>query len=157
MKQLNLLMLILLLFSCSTNNPHKTIKGVWGLTKMKINEEFAQTKMDKDEIIASRYLLEEGFKNVLKENYKIIVIDDSISFYQRKMGVENSNYKDTRSYVYDYSGRYIISQSGNKTYLSIIQGNDTTKLEIYSLSKDKLELESIYSDKLGISEFQKLE
>lgn len=157
MKQFSLLVILLITLSCSNNNMQEDIKGIWGLSKMKMNEEFAQTKMNKDELIASRYLLEENFKNLLKENYKIIVINDSISFYHRKMGVENSNYKDPESYVFDHAGSYTLEKKDKKTYLTINSGYDTTTLEIFSFSKDKLELESIYSDKLGISEFKRLE
>ena len=87
MKMLYVFILLFLILSCSNDKVpnNKDIKGVWGLAGMKLNETFAKTKLSNDELIAQRYMLSENFNNMLKSNYSIIVINDSISLQLIKL------------------------------------------------------------------------
>lgn len=158
MKRCVFLLMLFCYYGCSVNNAPsiKEIKGTWGLSGMRLNEDYAKTKLGKDEIVASRMMLGENFKNLLKENYSIIEINDSISFYHRKLGVESSNYKDDKAYVYDYSAKYDIIKKGIKYYVSIYVYGDTTNLEIFKLSSNKLMIEAENSQGLGINEFKRI-
>jgi hypothetical protein len=157
-KRLFSILSLIVLISCSKhlNVNGLAIKGVWGLTEEKYNDSIALKKFDSKELTNQKYMLSENFKNLMGKDYKVLDINDSISFYHRKIGVENNNYKDENSYKYDYSGKYRLVKTNNKIFLEVCIYSDTSKLEIFSITKDKLEIEAIYGDRLYIYTFNRL-
>ena len=153
------LLTLLLFIGCTKKETPNTtnIKGVWGLSGISLNEENAKKKFKDEKIVEERFRLKDGFKNILKENYKILEIDDSISFYHRKQSSINYNYKDSKSYVFDYSANYEVIKKSNKYYLTIYDNGDTVDLEIFEFSSKSLMIEARYGYGLNIDEFKRIE